>query len=134
MEEKDEWVFFAEIDWLDPKNNRFNVDTRDFHSGYLFDSEPHPDLETLKGLDRFLYSVEELKTILTNLFNESGGKCKWRCLELESKDDRVRNWRLKYIRIYRLEDSQFLICNDELIAISKDLFECKVNQKFLHAH
>jgi hypothetical protein len=37
MEPKNHWVFFKEIDWECPKNNKFNVDTREsipyeFHS------------------------------------------------------------------------------------------------------
>lgn len=134
MEEKDEWVFFEEIDWNDPKNNRFNVDTRDFCSGYLFSNEPHPDLETIEKYDRFFYTLEELKSILTKLFNESGGKAKWRCIEMVSKDERVIHWNLKYIRIFRIEEDKFLICNSKEKAIPKELFECKVNQKLLHTH
>lgn len=53
MEEKDEWVFFREIDWNCPKNNSFSIDTRDFHCGYKWKDVPHNDFDTLKKISSF---------------------------------------------------------------------------------
>ena len=47
MEQQKEWVFFQDIDWNCEKNNRFNVDTRDFHVGYNFNDKLHKDWSTI---------------------------------------------------------------------------------------
>ena len=52
MEEHNAWVFFKKIDWHDPKFNRFNVDTRDFHCGYTFNAETHTDIATLEKSEK----------------------------------------------------------------------------------
>ena len=56
MKEKEEWVFFKEIEWNDPKFNRFSIDTRDFHCGYHWQDKNHNDWEKLKNIqtDSFL--------------------------------------------------------------------------------
>ena len=133
MEEKDEWVFFKEIDWNCPKNNRFNVDTRDFHCGYLFDDKEHEDITTLNKYPNFFFTEQELKSELERLYTESGGEGEWRCLDLTSNDSRVTNWGLKYLRIYRTEKG-FIICNSYHKAINKTLLSCSVNQEVLGHH
>lgn len=131
MEPQKEWVFFKEIDWSCPNNNKFNVDTRDFHVGYHFTEENHPDIETLSKYTKFFFTEAELKTELERLFNESGGKGKWRLLDLESQDGRVNYWNLKYLRIWRTNKG-FIICNSKSIAIPKDILSCSVNKKYLN--
>ena len=42
METKNEWVFFEEIDWNDPENNRL---------AYNFTEKNHEDYNTLKKED-----------------------------------------------------------------------------------
>lgn len=128
---QDDWVYFEQIDWNCPGNNRFNIDTRDFHTWCFFSEEQHPDFYTLnKYRNRFFHSEEELKEVITRLYNESGGKGEWRCLILTSEDRRVTDWNLKYIRIWRTEKG-FILCNSENEALTKDLLKCKVNLKFL---
>ncbi len=78
MEPKDQWVFFRDIDWLCPKNNRFNVDTRDFHCGYFMDHANHSDWETIKNYPHFFFTKDELVTLLERYFTESGGEAEWR--------------------------------------------------------
>lgn len=130
MEEKNEWVFFKEIDWNCPKNNKFNIDTRDFHCGYNFNKRGHKDYDKLKSYKHFFFTETELKELIENLYNESGGNCEWRMLSLESSDNKVLNWNLKYLRIWRT-DIGFIICNSEEQALSKELLECKVNKEYL---
>jgi len=130
MKEQNEWVFFKDIDWNCPKNNRFNVDTRDFHCGYNFKKELHIDYPTVSKYVKFFYSEEELKKEIERLYNESGGKGEWRMLELISNDGRVKNWNLKYLRIWRTEKG-FLVCNSDNKAIPKDILSCAVNQEYL---
>jgi hypothetical protein len=133
MIEQNEWVYFKEIDWNCPNNNRFNVDTRDFHCGYRFEKKTHPDWKTISKYDNFFFTEHELKSEIRRLFDESGGDGEWRYLDLEHLDPRVRNWRLKYLRIWRTEKG-FVICNSDDKAIPKSILSSKVDQKYLHKH
>ena len=130
MEEKSEWVFFKDIDWNCQKNNRFNIDTRDFHVGYNFTKDKHIDYDTLcKYQEKFFYNEAELKAQIERLYLESGGKREWRLLELDSTDNRVGNWGLKYLRIWRTEKG-FVVCNSDNKAITKEVLSSKVNKEY----
>jgi len=133
MEQQNEWVFFQDIDWNCDKNNRFNVDTRDFHVGYNFNDEIHKDWATIIKYNNFFFTEIELKNLLNRLYEESGGKGKWRMMDLVGNDNRVKNWNLKYLRIFRTEKG-FLVCNSDYQALSKSLLESKINQEYLHHH
>jgi len=129
MEERNEWVFFRDIDWNCSKNNVFSVDTRDFHCGYTF-REAHPDYRTISKYERFFLTEDELKSELERLYTESGGEKEWRLLELVTSDERVKNWNIKYLRIWRTEKG-FVVCNSDHKAIPKDVLSCQVDKRFL---
>ncbi len=131
MEPKDEWVFFREIDWECPKNNKFNVDTRDFHCGYLWDDIGHEDFDKLKKYSRFFLSKEELVDLLERYYLESGGEGEWRYFTLNHNDSRVLYWNMKYIRIYRTELG-FIVCNSNEKAILKDILMSEVELEHLN--
>src|SRR5664279_5030357 len=118
MKEQKEWILLKDIDWNDPENNRFNVDTRDFCIGYHFKKEKHKDYETIKKYTDFFFTEQELKDLLNRYFEESGGEGEWRYLDLEVNNPKVNNWRLKYLRIHRTELG-FLVCNSDDHAITK---------------
>lgn len=128
MEPKNKWIPFKEIDWEDPKNNFFVIDTRDFHAGYHLEKN-HPDYGTLKKYPDFFHTVEEVKTLITRYYETSGGKAEWRMFSLEGMD----NWDMKYIRIWR-SDLGFLVCNSKNRAFKKDDLLVPVNQEHLHTH
>jgi hypothetical protein len=132
MEDKDEWVFYKEIEWDDKKYNQFNVDTRDFHCGYT-QSPPHEDIKTLEKYPAFFYTKDELVSELDRLFEESGGEGEWRFLGLVSQDKRVQGWNLKYLRIYRHGD-KFVVCNSYHEAIRKDILASPLIDKDLINH
>lgn len=127
MEEQREWIPFQEIDWADPKNNTFWIDTRDFHAGYGWRDEPHSDFDTLKKYPRFFWTKEDLVKLLERYFTEAGGKAKWRYFTLEG----INNWRLKYIRIARTELG-FIICDENWEALGKGVLEANVAIEQLH--
>jgi hypothetical protein len=133
MVEQNEWVFFKDIDWDDPNNNRFNIDTRDFHCGYHFSDEVHPDILTISKYPAFFFTKEEMLKQIERLYTESGGEGEWRMIDLESDDIRVRNWRLKYLRIFRT-DKGFIICNSDYKALNKNLLSCDIDKKYLNYH
>lgn len=130
MEPKDHWVFFKEIDWECPKNNKFNVDTRDFHCGYHWDDEGHPDISTLKNYPHFFLTKDELITLLDRYYTESGGEAEWRFFSLENYR---MGWDLKYLRIFRT-DMGFIVCNSNNKALKKEVLDGKVYQELLHTH
>lgn len=133
MEHQNEWVFFKDIEWNDPKFNQFNVDTRDFHVGYRKEDKYHPDWEIIKKYDKFFLTSEELVKEIERLYKESGGKGEWRMMDLDNKDGRVTGWGLKYLRIWRT-DKGFLVCNSYHKAIPKDVLKSPVNKKYLNHH
>ena len=130
MKEQDEWVFFEDIEWNDIENNRFNIDTRDFHCGYFLKDEEHPDWKKIRNYEHFFFTQKELEQLIERLYNESGGKGKWRSISLVSHDEKVLNWNLKYIRIWRT-DKGFIVCNSDNKACSKKTLSAKVNQEYL---
>lgn len=127
MEEQNEWVFFREIDWDCPKNNQFNVDTRDFHVGYRWD-EPHKDYDTLKKYPHFFLTKDELVDLLERYYMESGGKKRWRLFALETYGF---GWELKYLRIFR-SDLGYIVCDSDKNAIKKNILnqEVKVEESY----
>lgn len=126
MVEQDEWVFFKEIDFECPNFNRFNIDTRDFHCGYIFEDSSHKDINTLKGKN-FFHTLEELKETLERFYEESGGKDDWRFFSLESYG---KSWELKYLRIFREEDG-YIICDLDNKALNKDILQGKIDKELL---
>jgi hypothetical protein len=128
MEEKNEWVFYQQIDWECPKNNRFNVDTRDFHCGYYWNDEEHPDINTLMKYPHFFLTKEELITLLDRYYFGSGGEGQWRYFSLENYHE---GWDLKYLRIFRT-DKGFIVCNSDSKALKKEILNNNVCQKTLH--
>jgi len=134
MKEQDDWVFYKDIDFDCVDFNRFNVDTRDFYCGYSKSNNDHDDIKTLslsKNQHKFFHTKEELIGLLDRLFEESGGVGKWRMLQLKSNDSRVLNWRMKYIRIFRIDTNVFVVCNGDNIALNKDVLSNKVDQEYL---
>ena len=109
-----DWKHYTEIDFSDNNYYKFNIDTRDFHCA----------CQTSK---------DELLLTIDRLYKESGGKGRWRYLELDSPSKGVGNWQLKYLRIFRVEDG-FIICNSDNYALSKEVLSSKVDREFLHHH
>jgi hypothetical protein len=131
MKEKEEWIKLEEVEWNDPENNRFNVDTRDFHCGYFYSEDKHKDIAVLNRYPNFFYTDKDIEKLLEHLYSESGGEGKWRMIDLDVVDPRVNNWKLKYLRIYR-EEKGFVVCNSDGTAIGKDLWNYPINKKHLN--
>jgi hypothetical protein len=128
MTEKEDWIPYQELDWLDEKFNVFSIDTRDFHAGYRF-VERHDDFDTIKKYPDFFHTVDEVISLIDRYFIESGKEGKWRMFSLGGG----QNWNMKYIRIWRTELG-FVICNSYNKALRKEFLEQKVNQEYLSKH
>lgn len=127
MKEQNEWIPYKELDLNDKEYNVFSIDTRDFHSGYRFEKNNHPDYETIKNYPHFFHTEEEIWQLLDRYFEESGGKGKWRFFMIEGMD----NWNMKYIRIWRT-DLGFVVCNSKHQALSKQILNAPVSMEHLN--
>ena len=125
MEEQDYWKPFAEVDFSDEKILQYHIDTRDFHCNCFEEkADKAPCLSTLKKYgDRFFFTAEEVKGMVSRYYEESGGEKDWRLLALEgdSSDD---YWRMKYIRIFRTEFG-LVVCDIRFIAIRREVLNSK---------
>lgn len=132
-----DWKLYTEIDFSDLKIVKYNIDTRDFHCAYQTKKDLEKEFETFsafeKSPEKFLHTQEELIELLHRLYNESGGKGKWRYLMLDAPSKGVGNWRMKYLRIFRVQNG-FVVCNIDNYALSKDVLSAKVNLEYLHHH
>lgn len=135
MIEQDEWIFYKNIDWNDPKFNLYSIDTRDFHMGYRFEKKRHKNFTTLsnsKNKDKFFHTESELIQMIDRLYELSGGDNgdDHRCIIFNNINE-SKNWSFKYIRIYRTEHG-FLVCNDDNKAFKKDvLLNAEIDKKLL---
>lgn len=125
MIEQPQWIPYTTIEWNDPENNVFSIDTRDFHAGYYLEKNSHKDFETLKKYPHFFNTENEVKDLLDRYFNESGGKRNWRFFNLEG----CGNWNMKYIRIWRTELG-FIICDSYNKALKKDFLNKTVSKDY----
>jgi hypothetical protein len=131
------WKIFTEIDFSDKTVIKYNIDTRDFHCACTKEIDEENSFKIFKLFEkkpeRYLHTKDELIELLNRLYTESGGLGKWRYLSLELKNKEVNNWKMKYIRIFRLENG-FVVCNEENYALSKEVLSGKVNLEMLHHH
>lgn len=132
-----DWKIYTEIDFSDLNIVKYNIDTRDFHCACQTKNDLEKEFEVFSKFEKrpelFLHTQEELIELLHRLYNESGGKGRWRFLQLDSPSKGVGNWRMKYLRIFRLEDG-FVVCNSDNYALSKEVLYSKVDLEFLHHH
>lgn len=132
----EKWKPFNEIDFSDKTIQKVSIDTRDFHCAISRDNYHIEDIRWKKETNKsnFIHSKEELDFLIKRLFEESGGNSKkWRMLSLDSNSPDTKNWAMKYIRIFRVDEG-FVVCNSYNIAISKNNLSAKVNQELLGAY
>lgn len=94
------WISHKEIDFSNNEIIEIHVDTRDFHCfipTLTMESE-RSKFEGLNMADEFYYTLTEIKAIIEDLFDRSGGVSKWRFLAFENKI--TCGWELKYLRFY----------------------------------
>jgi hypothetical protein len=143
------WKLFKEIEFDNTSIVAYHIDTRNFvmavdhiNSFEIVFSKPSKNEVNLQDVykcinskSKYLFTLEEVKTIINRLYVESGeNKGKWRCLDLINQDNRVKNWNLKYIRIYKYSDNQYLICNNYNKPLKEDLLNSPVNKEVLNLH
>lgn len=134
IENENPWIPFQEVDFYDESIIQFHVDTRDFHC-----KTNKVDLTNLgdkinwekisKYPDRFYFNTEEVLFLLNRLYQDSGGEKEWRMLVLDTP--KWNFWEFKYIRIYRIVNNIFLICNKDSYAYKKEILDTVVVVEWL---
>jgi len=118
------WIFFREINWNNDKLKQVHVDTRDFYASLLEEpSEKTPrskDIAMRKG--QYIFTTDEIKTMLERYYTDSGGGREWRFFALEH----YKFW-FKYIRILKIVDG-WLVCGPDFKLLSKATLASKVLQ------
>lgn len=119
---------------------QYHIDTRDFRclesnksilNEQIKEKDRRFDYDIIKKYPHFFHKPEEVKTLIERLYNESGGKGKWRMLCLDNYDERITGWNLKYIRIYLVPEG-LVVCNAYNKAIPKEILNNKVEKKYLN--
>lgn len=127
----DTWIPFTDLDFNNQSLKAFHIDTRDFHADCQEDADyikETIDFKTLSNYpERFYFTGEEIKAILKRLFEESGGLREWRMLSFKENN----GYWLKYIRIYRVDEKYFIICDRENHASKKEFWNGSVNKECL---
>lgn len=121
----DGWIPFSQVNWADNNVKQFHVDTRDFCVNVECQPEQRvqmPDLE--KYYSRFVFKASEVSELIKRYYEESGGEREWRFFMLEKND----SWDMKYIRIYRIDDGNLVVCNKDNYALNKDILGSKAKR------
>ncbi len=129
-----DWLAFNEAKFLDDLS-QIHVDTRDFCI-LILNEKFDLNISKLKNYpDRFFHTIEDVKSILENLYNRSGGQADWRYLSLKGEGEKAsENWNLKYIRVYKTEMG-FAICGNDNKALSKSVLNSEMESKeILNTH
>lgn len=120
------WIPIKDI--KDSDLNQCNImhcDTRDFHAIMHEDQVNSKKIDQLrsKGPKKFkdcIISQTEIIAFLKNLKEKAGGTSEWRFL-FNIKDE-ARQW-IKYIRMFRLDQNNFVVMTNEKGLDWKDLLE-----------
>lgn len=137
--------------WIPIKNieitkeiNQIHCDTRDFccllSKDDIKKQYPDEELNKLFGLlfnkprslswqNKYLIKEKDIKSFLQNINNFSNPNTKWKCLIF--KNVNCEGW-LKYIRLYRYSNDEFIVCNGSSIPIEyKNCTKENLNKELL---
>ena len=128
MENK--WISHKDIDFSNNEIIEIHVDTRDFH-GFIPTLTMESERERFEGLnmaDEFYYTLNEVKAIIEDLFDRSGGEAKSRFLAFENKI--TCGWELKYLRFYTTSKG-FVAVTDRTKCREKSFWSSPIDKSVL---
>lgn len=140
---KQEWKHVSEIDW---NFHALIIDTRDFGCFYSDNVSIEPTyLEKIfKRSREYFHSLDEVKHIVTEIFEQSGGTVNsnwqedWRHLQFVGDIDDKSGWDWKYIRIVNVLGKGYLIgagTATQLTYRRRQFFRgMQVNKQYLNHH
>jgi hypothetical protein len=108
---ENEWISHKQVDFSNDELLEVHVDTRDFHcfvSASITESESGK-FEDLNMSDEYYYTPTEVKAVIDDLFDRSGGETMWRFLTFQNKI--TCGWELKYIRFYKTSKGFVAVTN-----------------------
>jgi hypothetical protein len=137
-EEQDSWTPIEETPFLHVDLQVINVDTRDFHCGWMLEDtraikRSINKISKPQHRDDFFYTSTELMQLLLELRERSGGKVEWRMLSFTQNKKYIGgDWRFKYLRFYKSEHGWY--CENENKLIEKRILKLPIESKYLGAH
>ena len=109
-----DWIYIDDLPQITADIKSLHCDTRSFHVEYS--EEPLENGDSLFKVIKYqnannsaIIEAKDIHPFLKNMETISGGKGKWRMLSFKHVEDTI-GW-LKYIRLYRYNESQFVVCN-----------------------
>ena len=140
-EEQDRWQPLETTPFHSERVQVINCDTRDFHCGWKFEdtreNKPHLGIITKdKHRDNFFTTIDEVKKILYDLRERSGGKDKeWRFLSFKDGHKTIGgDWQFKYLRFYKTEYGWYCQPCEDLKVVRLDWLKLPLDKRLLNEH
>ena len=117
------WIYIDDIEVTD-KVNTIHCDTRDFHCAVREDKidlrdARHPEITRVKHNNAYFIHQDEIKGFLKGLETITGGKGSWRMMNF--KGIKAGYGWFKYIRMYRVKDDYFVVCDNVNVPVDRSL-------------
>lgn len=135
-QEQGEWQRLETTPFSSPRIMSINCDTRDFHCGWTTEErENPPDLYKLtknqQVIDRFFFTIGEVKEILLELREKTGGVDKdWRFLSfIDGNKTLGGSWQFKYLRFYKTKWGWYCQPRSEMKIIKKKWLKLPINKQ-----
>ena len=127
------WVDIDEFDFKEPLLG-FSVDTRDFHIiKHLEEKKKINDYDIIKKYSGFFFTMDEVKELVFDLYNRTGGKAKWRSINF--KELNRTGW-FKYLRI-DITPKGYVVgagSGDNIRYYKKSFYKGEIEDKYLNTH
>lgn len=116
----DNWIPLDQVTFSDVIT-RLSIDTRDFGCWLTDKYDPSEDdlisadiIKKLKDSGKhYFLTIDEVKEIISYLFEASGGKKSWRHLMMKGKEAEDKSgWDLKYLRVLRIPEGYLIGTRD----------------------
>ena len=138
-EEQEEWKSLENTPFDSKRIVSINCDTRDFHCGWRLEDNRNeiPNLSKLcKYPDRFFMTIDEVKEILYDLRERSGGvEPTWRYISfLDGRKKIGGSWEFKYLRFYKSEFGWYCQPRSESKIIRKEWLKLPIDEEYLNAN
>ena len=117
------WDYIDEVE-INSDVNQIHVGTRDFHCLLreehldLRDAK-HPEITRVLHKKEYLIHESKIKEFIKSLETVTGGKGTWRMMNFD-KISTLPGW-FKYVRLYRVKDDYFVVCNRDNIPVNYSL-------------
>ena len=133
-----DWISIDDVKEIPSTVTSIPCNTRNFHVLLSTDkiTKENQAYELIHRRGWNVCLLEEGESVISwlkGLETMSGGKAEWRCLNFKGVPTKT-GW-LKYIRMFRIDEKMFIVCNDDLEPINTmDCVEDNLEKKFLNTH